>query len=269
VKLHFAEIYFGVPGGDTTGDPVGRRVFDVNIDGEHNLVNFDIAREAGVATALIKTFEVSTNDGNITLGFTGKVNRPKIAAIEILRSTAPNRPPLANANANGRGSKVITLNLPDNRATVVGTWSDEDGYVTSVQWNQVSGPAARFSGETTSNLQLQDLVAGTYVFRLTVRDNSGASASDEVTVQVLPEENLLAGVYPNPTSGEFTVSLATIPQAPVHLQVYDRYGKLYYEKSEAGPWEKYRVNALGFPPGLYFLRIESGGSTRTLQVFKQ
>ena len=72
---------------------------------------------------------------------------------------------------------------------LTGSGSDSDGSVTSYQWSQVSGPtvsidnaesaSASFSAPmTTSQLSLE--------FELTVTDNQQASASDRVTVTVIP-----------------------------------------------------------------------------------
>src|SRR5690606_20922532 len=49
-----------------------------------------------------------------------------------------------------------------------------------------SGPAATLTGATTPTLNLTDLVEGSYTFRLTVTDNSGATGSSQVNVTVLP-----------------------------------------------------------------------------------
>lgn len=82
VKLHFAEIYFGSPGGGQGG--TGKRVFDVNIEGDNSLVDFDITEEAGGAgTALVKTFEVNVGDGVLNLDFTASIDRPQICAIQL------------------------------------------------------------------------------------------------------------------------------------------------------------------------------------------
>ena len=51
VKLHFAEIYWGAaePNGDPTGGGTGSRVFDVDIEGQVVLNDYDIFEEVGVS----------------------------------------------------------------------------------------------------------------------------------------------------------------------------------------------------------------------------
>nr|WP_304494619.1 tandem-95 repeat protein [Chryseolinea lacunae] len=89
-----------------------------------------------------------------------------------------NQSPVASAGPN----KFVTL--PANSTTLTGTSSDPDGSIASVVWTKASGPAVTISGDNTATLSLSALVEGIYVFRFTVTDNQGASASDLATVTV-------------------------------------------------------------------------------------
>ncbi|MFL5741581.1 MAG: carbohydrate-binding protein [Flavisolibacter sp.] len=78
-----------------------------------------------------------------------------------------------------------TITLPASSTQLTGTASDADGTIASYAWTQVSGPStASFNSTTTVQSTISNLVAGVYTFRLTVKDNSGASASDDVVVTV-------------------------------------------------------------------------------------
>ena len=83
VRLYFAEIYWGAPGGPA-GAP-GRRVFTVAAEGKRELVDYDIYEDVGPMTAAIKQFEVEVDDGTLDLGFYGKRGQPTVAAIEVDR----------------------------------------------------------------------------------------------------------------------------------------------------------------------------------------
>ncbi|MDX2302305.1 MAG: malectin domain-containing carbohydrate-binding protein [Microscillaceae bacterium] len=82
INLHFAEIYFGLPGGGSGGG-VGSRVFDVIVEGQTLLDNYDIIADVGTATAVVKTFDVTVNDGTLNIVGTASVNQAKISAIEV------------------------------------------------------------------------------------------------------------------------------------------------------------------------------------------
>jgi len=100
-----------------------------------------------------------------------------------------NASPAANAGADK------TLTLPANSITLSGSGSDSDGKIASYSWTKVSGGTATLGSTTSASLSLSGLVAGTYVFRLTVTDDGQAKGSDDVTVIVNTANT------PPPTSG--------------------------------------------------------------------
>src|SRR5690606_16872301 len=76
--------------------------------------------------------------------------------------------------------------LPQNSITLNGSAQDPDGSIASYQWSKISGPSATMTDANKSSLKLSNLIEGTYTFRLTVKDNQNASATDEVTLVVNP-----------------------------------------------------------------------------------
>ena len=84
--LHFAETYFGIDGRGGLSNPIGKRVFHVDIEGVRVLSNYDISAETGGVPmyALTKTFHVNLTDGNLTINFINVTNNAKISAIEIV-----------------------------------------------------------------------------------------------------------------------------------------------------------------------------------------
>lgn len=77
-----------------------------------------------------------------------------------------------------------TLTLPTNSVAIEGTASDPDGTIATYAWSKVAGGSASLSGTTSSKLNVSSLASGSYTFRLTVKDNKGASKSDDVAVIV-------------------------------------------------------------------------------------
>ena len=112
-------------------------------------------------------------------------------------STPANQVPVVNAGADK------TLTLPVNSITLAATASDPDGSISSYAWSKVSGPSQHsFSSTTIPNPTISNLVAGTYTFKLTVTDNKGASASDNINIIVNPATTTPPPTTPPPTSGE-------------------------------------------------------------------
>lgn len=68
--------------------------------------------------------------------------------------------------------------------TVYGTSShDSDGgWIAKFAWSQVSGAACTIATPSAGKTKVTGLVAGVYVFRITVTDNSGKTAYDDVKV---------------------------------------------------------------------------------------
>jgi len=84
VRLHFAEIYSGA-------SQVGNRIFDVLVEGQLVLDNFDAVADSGFQTAIVKEFEVTLVDGTLNIQLLHVVENPKISGIEIIPGpiTAP------------------------------------------------------------------------------------------------------------------------------------------------------------------------------------
>ena len=109
--------------------------------------------------------------------------------------TTTNQVPQVNAGPN------VTITLPTNSATISGSASDPDGSIASYAWTKRSGGAAKLSGANSSKLSVSGLVEGSYVFRLTVKDNKGAMKYDEMLLTVKAGSNQapVANAGPNVT----------------------------------------------------------------------
>jgi len=96
VRLHFSEFYW---------TKAGQRIFNVAINGQPALTNFDIIAAAGAANkAIAPQFTVTPNaSGQIVIAFTnGSADHPKVSGIEVL-STPVTQSGLA-INAGGAAS---------------------------------------------------------------------------------------------------------------------------------------------------------------------
>ncbi|UOQ68637.1 PKD domain-containing protein [Hymenobacter volaticus] len=188
VVLHFAEIY---------ATTIGQRVFDVSLEGNKVLDNYDIFKKVGTNVATTETFTTTVADDVLNLNFSslaadGGVDNAKVSAIEVYRlSQGSNQPPVANAGPDK------TVSLPATSTSLSGSGTDSDGTITTYAWTQVSGPnTAIFSSKNAAAPTLNNLVAGSYVFSLIVTDNENqASTADQITVKVNPAPAGVAAIY--------------------------------------------------------------------------
>ena len=104
--------------------------------------------------------------------------------------TTNNLAPIARAGAD----RTIPLSW-NYMPTVNGTTStDQDGWIKSFKWTKISGPSSYwFSSSTSGQTKINGLVAGTYVFRLTVSDNKGVTSYDDVKITMTPSTTASTG----------------------------------------------------------------------------
>ncbi|MCC7525573.1 MAG: T9SS type A sorting domain-containing protein [Chitinophagaceae bacterium] len=92
-------------------------------------------------------------------------------------------PPPASPIVNVGSDQVITL--PSNSVTLDGSKSAAgSGTITSYAWSKVSGPAATITSPASAKTTVTSMQAGSYQFKLTVKNSNGISASANVTVTV-------------------------------------------------------------------------------------
>ncbi|MEI9942617.1 MAG: PKD domain-containing protein [Chitinophagaceae bacterium] len=128
----------------------------------------------GLTTAGVRVFRLTVTDNN---GATATDD----VTITVNGAAPPstNQLPTANAGADQ------TITYPLSSVTFTGSGTDADGTIVSYEWSQVSGTAATINSPSTYSTNITGLTtAGARVFRLTVTDNNGATATDDVTITV-------------------------------------------------------------------------------------
>jgi hypothetical protein len=122
----------------------------------------------GLTTAGSYVYRLTVTDNEGATGFND-------AAITV--SAAGNVPPTANAGADQ------TLSAGATTATLSGSGTDTDGTIAGYAWSQISGPnTAGITSASSASTGLTGLIAGVYIFRLTVTDNLGATGTDDVQI---------------------------------------------------------------------------------------
>lgn len=80
--------------------------------------------------------------------------------------------------------------------------TDSDGWISKYSWAKISGPACTITPIETGRSKVTGWTTGTYVFRVTVTDNKGATASDDIQITISE-------------SGTTTPSVPSQPSSPV------------------------------------------------------
>jgi len=186
------------------------------------------------------------------------------AQVSIVVSAPANIAPTANAGAD------ISMTLPTNTATLSGSGADQDGTIKTYVWSQVSGPSqAGLTDKGNGTAYVTSMVAGTYVFRLTVTDNSGATATDDMTIVVNAAQ--LSNSAPPTTT---YISVPGIVQAESYASMSgigtetttDDGGGLDVGWIDNGDWMSYNINAAAAGSYVLTFRVASIYSGASFQV---
>ena len=145
------------------------------------------------------TFQLTVTDG------AGKTATDAVT-ITVNPAVVPG-PPSANAGADQ------TITLPTSSVTLTGSGSETNGTIVSYKWTQISGAnTSTITASTSASTTVTGLVAGNYIFQLTVTDNSGVTATDVVTITVKP------AIVPGPPSANAGADQTiTLPASSVTL----------------------------------------------------
>ena len=165
--------------------------------------------------------------------------------------------------ANAGADQTITLPAG---ASLTGSATATNSTIKSYKWTQVSGPnTANFVNSNAAQTQAVDLVAGTYVFKLTVAGSTGLSSSDQITVAVkpAPQPTLTVNAGTDQTitwpsranvAGKATAANSTI--ASYKWTQTSGPAVAYFLNSDAA-----QTQAVGLVAGTYVFKLTVKGST--------
>src|SRR5262249_42658778 len=142
VRLHFAEIFF---------TQAGQRVFNVSINGQSALANFDIVAAAGAPNkAVVESFlAVADANGNIAVTFASVTGGAKLSGLEVAA------PPLDTTTTLSASSSSAKLGDSVTFTATIGASDTSAGVPTGTVQFQVDGadigtPVAVVQGVVTS-----------------------------------------------------------------------------------------------------------------------
>lgn len=112
--FHVAETYDGT-------DAPGQRVFDMLLEGQTVLDQFDISAAVGAYKATTRSFTVDVQDGVLDMTFKNQVENPKINAIQVLSigdpSPVASAPPVQSPTAGGSSQVLYRVNAGGGQIT--------------------------------------------------------------------------------------------------------------------------------------------------------
>jgi len=121
--------------------------------------------------------------------------------------TAGSLDPTANAGSDQ------SLSLGTTSTTLSGSGTGGDGSVSSYGWARVSGPnTPTIVSASSASTSVTGMIAGTYVFRLTVTNSLAETATDDITVTIAAGcGGTKRYVTPNSTSGGYNSFYSSSP----------------------------------------------------------
>jgi N-acetylneuraminic acid mutarotase len=125
VRLYFLETYY---------TKAGQRKFDVKVEGQTKLNDFDIVSGIGYRRAGNRAFDVSVTDGHLNIALAGVVNSATLSAIEVTPKTQTTPPPIGNLSWSSK--KAMPGARAESSSLVIGgrLWVFGGYYTTSPLW---------------------------------------------------------------------------------------------------------------------------------------
>ncbi len=168
--------------------------------------------------------------------------------ISSMQTTASSHPYLYKLKGNVATWTFNNILLPDSNTNSPGS----NGFI-------------KFKIKPLSTLQLNDEIKNTayiyFDFNTAIKTNiANTRVSQALAVE---DETISSTIYPNPSKGVFTVELG---QRQALIQVLSSTGKVVLEKAAS---LSTTIDLNGESKGIYFLKIQSNGSTEVKKLIKE
>lgn len=187
------------------------------------------------------------------------------AEVQITASLGANQMPTADA-----GPDQVVL-LPAG-TTLDGNGTDPDGTIVSYLWTKISGPSITFSNPNIRNPNVSGLQAGQYVLQLTVTDNLGGTATDNMQITVNAAVNqppVARAGQDREVSGTSVFLDGSLSSDPDGNIVAYSWSKINGPAATIATPTTAGTNVTGLTPGTYTFRLivtDNGGSASSDDV---
>ncbi|WPR77524.1 PKD domain-containing protein [Algoriphagus sp. NG3] len=190
ISTYHNELYYGKASGSPSGI-VGRRVFDILIEGVLVKDNLDLFLESGNNPLKLVFEEIEVTDGVLNINMPASANRPSISGLAIEKiQVNVNEAPVAVATADKEEVLV------GEAVSFVGSTSTDDKEVVGYAWDFKDGNTSDLADPTHAFTEM-----GTYNVELTVSDAEGLTNSTVIQITVnAPKVDpvAVASATPNP-----------------------------------------------------------------------
>jgi len=211
VTLLFAEVWFG---------SADSRIFNVSIEGQEVLSNFDIVAEVGKNVALKKEFELEITDGVINIAATTvKSDGAKISAVMVEKVVAAdNTPPITLLSSWSAGVEKTRLNGKNRMLVVVtGTENGSEISTTSITYGgqpmtKVIESVAGTSYREYSSIFILKEAGITAATNDSIKVTWSASLGEGFSISSAMYENVDQSIDPADTSSATTTSSLVAPE---------------------------------------------------------
>jgi hypothetical protein len=175
---------YGAPISLGVGNPAGGRLAFTGASGGFVSTRFNLASLAGQPVRI--RFR-NTSDSSVTTQLSWAIDDVRIYS--CVTDTSANTAPVASAGADRTVAPGMPVILDASGSL------DPDGYLTTSEWTQVSGTAvvAQRSGRLMTFTSPLTPVQDSLTFRISVTDNRGVTAVDEVTITVINQQPVVTG----------------------------------------------------------------------------
>ncbi|XP_041775051.1 dyslexia-associated protein KIAA0319-like protein [Anopheles merus] len=207
------------------------------------IVAYSWQQISGPNTALIESANASiANATAMTIGdyvfeltVSDEANNNASDRVRITVVQEKNTPPVANAG----GDQTVTL--PTNVLVLNGSQSRDDLGIVRYSWTREPSSLALGTiidgSDSKPALMLTNIVTGRYVFKLTVYDGQGLSASDTVSIIVRPDPLLMSLVEVTITTEATVLTAAELDsiEQKLTLLIGDNMAKLHVRELKVEP----------------------------------
>jgi hypothetical protein len=218
---------------------------------------------------LTYTENTSTSDRSALITITSQGVLPVKTVVVTVTQAAPGVPVSLVVPDHTVASGINECYKAQQTITVQNLVVESGGNVRLIAGNKISllpGVRAKSGSAFRAWISATDICGSAPTQMIT--NTEGQLPAPEIEQPVFGQDKLFK-VYPNPTTGEFTLELMKVdPQSNVSVNIYGMQGNKIQSTVQAAR-KRYTFNLSGNNPGLYMIQVINNGETGVARIVKQ